>query len=311
MRPVARHQSALVAPLNAILGTEANLRILRVLAMADQEVSVGDLTRATGITAPGLRKALRVLEETGVVALGGTARGRRAGLRVQHPLTRAIIGLFAVEAKRVSGLWGDLSVLVSGTPALAAWVEGSVAMGEDELHDSIELWVLADSGDVDNVREALEPGLERIDRKWAVMVELRPTTRADLAVGRRKRLLDVKPLLGPPPTAFVPKRKRGKLQAHHSDHDARSLAIGVALAALIEKDSSVFTRTLKHLTSERPTNPDQKEWLRILRSSSPARVRALLVEPGERATRLRQSLPFLRALTDSERSALRAEVDGG
>jgi hypothetical protein len=38
------------------------------------------------------------------------------------------------------------------------------------------------------------------------------------------------------------------------------------------------------------------EWRQILRTQSPTRIRKLLVDPGERATRLRQTLPFLDAI---------------
>ena len=45
-----------------------------------------------------------------------------------------------------------------------------------------------------------------------------------------------------------------------------------------------------------------REWDRILRTMSTARLRRFLVDPGERATRLRQTLPFVGALTAEERA---------
>ena len=48
------------------------------------------------------------------------------------------------------------------------------------------------------------------------------------------------------------------------------------------------------------------EWERILATMSPARLERLLVEPSERATRQRQSLPALALLTPAERCAVLA-----
>jgi len=52
-----------------------------------------------------------------------------------------------------------------------------------------------------------------------------------------------------------------------------------------------------------------KEWLRLL-SLPPAMLQRFLVDPGPRATRLRQSLPALGLLTPREREAvLRARTE--
>jgi hypothetical protein len=50
------------------------------------------------------------------------------------------------------------------------------------------------------------------------------------------------------------------------------------------------------------------EWDRILATMSPSRLRRFLVEPGERATRLRQTLPALDLLTPAERNAVLASM---
>ena len=43
-----------------------------------------------------------------------------------------------------------------------------------------------------------------------------------------------------------------------------------------------------------------EEWAQILRTTSLPRLRRFLVEDSERATRLRQSLPFVEAVTPQE-----------
>ena len=66
---------------------------------------------------------------------------------------------------------------------------------------------------------------------------------------------------------------------------------------------------MKRLVRASPSEQRElREWERVLRSS-PYKIRRLLVDPGERATRLRQTLPFLDALTPEERDAALAHVD--
>ena len=45
MRPVTVRQSALRAPLNAFLGTEANVRLLRILTQTAEPVTATQLAR--------------------------------------------------------------------------------------------------------------------------------------------------------------------------------------------------------------------------------------------------------------------------
>jgi hypothetical protein len=52
-----------------------------------------------------------------------------------------------------------------------------------------------------------------------------------------------------------------------------------------------------------------REWDRVLQTMSLARLRRFLTDRGERATRLRQTLPFLDALSSAERKALLARID--
>lgn len=64
----------------------------------------------------------------------------------------------------------------------------------------------------------------------------------------------------------------------------------------------ILGRTRKASASERAT---LEEWDEILTTMSIPRLRRFLTDPGPRATRLRQSLPFVDALSQQEREALR------
>jgi hypothetical protein len=86
--------------------------------------------------------------------------------------------------------------------------------------------------------------------------------------------------------------------------DARSLALHAVIARKIERDPRLLAKARRNLDrwrSARGREPHAlAEWRRIL--ARPWReVAALLVDPGEDATRLRQSSPFAGVLTPAER----------
>ena len=54
---------------------------------------------------------------------------------------------------------------------------------------------------------------------------------------------------------------------------------------------------------------DLREWDTILRTMSHPRLLKFLTDPGERATRLRQSMPFLGVLHEADRRKLLAEME--
>ena len=108
-------------------------------------------------------------------------------------------------------------------------------------------------------------------------------------------------------------RFRGK---HHSDLDSRGLEFGRAIAAAIKEDPTLIerarawidTRAKKASAGERR---ELEEWQRLLRTTSLVRLRRVLTDPGERATRLRRTLPFLDALSAAERDALIDAAESG
>jgi len=56
MRPTSRPQSALRCPLNHILGTEANVRVLRAILLSDIPIGVPELARRAELQPSGRGK---------------------------------------------------------------------------------------------------------------------------------------------------------------------------------------------------------------------------------------------------------------
>ena len=326
MRRVSIPKSAVTFPLNRILSTEGKVRLLRVLARNPGALGVSDLARQTGLTDRGTRIALTSLEPTGIVELQGGGTASRVSFRVEHPLAESLVALFRAEEVRFETIIDTIRAAVEGlSPApTAAWIQSPVATGRDLPGDAIVVAFLADAASVDDAAIQLERALENLERSMDVTIEIRGLTRADLAVmteAQRQQMIDAMSLVGPAPSVFAgmseqpqsTDRIRGK---RHSDPDARGLAFGSAIAAAIKEDPTLIerarawieTRMKKASAGERR---ELEEWQRLLRTTSPARLRRVLTDPGERATRLRQTLPFLDALSAAERDALIDAAESG
>ena len=96
------------------------------------------------------------------------------------------------------------------------------------------------------------------------------------------------------------------MQRTHADKDADALQRGRAIAALIRKDASLIARACQAVESRKERaslrlHESLDDWARLLRTSSPTTLARLLVDPSDKMTRLRQTLPFLDVLRADER----------
>jgi hypothetical protein len=143
------------------------------------------------------------------------------------------------------------------------------------------------------------------------------TVASDLPAAPRSELEQLKqsiPLLSPPPSAFIDTgrasgRRKPAARLSHGDLDARALRIADEIAEAMKRDPRIAKRALdfieKRLVDASPGERHElREWEHVLRTTSPQRLRSFLRDPGERATRLRQTLPFLAVLSDKERERL-------
>ena len=73
MRPIVSNQNSLRNPLNKLMGTQALVRLLRVLANeVDGPLTAPNAAEHAGLTIPGAHKALKRLVRSGlVVRVGG------------------------------------------------------------------------------------------------------------------------------------------------------------------------------------------------------------------------------------------------
>lgn len=323
MRPTVKPQSALRTPLNTLLGTEASVRVLRVLTESSAPISSGDLAKRAQLDASGVRRTLKALLNVGIVERIGTGRQGQAQLRKGHPLARPLKALFDAERHRVEMVFDSIRSAAGRLtqPPQSVWIEGPVATAGDRMGDPVMLGLLASAGELQELTESLRTMVGPLERTQDVTIELRGRTKADLLTlpaRERQRLGEAIALLGPPPTAFLPPespRRRGEARPTrtHADHDYRLRALASAIADKLRDDPTLADRARAYVRKRlRKASPREqkelREWDQILRTMSTPRLRQFLTDPGPRASRLRQTLPFVGALTPQERKRVLSEV---
>lgn len=163
-------QSAQRYPLTQVLGTEANVRLLRELSLHGGQLSAPSLVSRTALAKGSVRTGLNVLLEFGVIAVIGSGHAQLYSLRANYPLRATIEALFEAEHSRFDAIVHAIRHAASGcTPSpLAVYVYGSVARGQDRPDSDLDILVVADNEAVDvshvtrAMRDALQEPSERI-----------------------------------------------------------------------------------------------------------------------------------------------------
>jgi DNA-binding transcriptional ArsR family regulator len=323
MRPAKTSQGTLVAPLNRILGTEAHVRLLRILSRASGPLSRPELARYIRLDESGVRRALDALGVEGIVEAVEGGGHMRMRLRDAHPLAAALRALFEAEGKRAQEIIYAIrrKVRTLSRRPEAMWIMMTGRRHPDAL-DVVRVSVLAYPRDVDALARELRLALREVERAHDVVIEVTSRTAADLETVDAQEYADVMEALavvGPKPGVYLPDEPpaetapkpappRGRWRTH-AELDRRALALGRAIGDRLVRDPSLIDRARgyvrRRLTEAAPgERQEMEEWDGILDTMPPARLRAFLTDPGERATRLRQSLPFVDVLSASEREAV-------
>jgi hypothetical protein len=166
--------------------------------------------------------------------------------------------------------------------------------------------------------------LNEIQSLSDVALELRSLTQADLKTASAMLLRDleqVETVFGPSPTDLLAAWEASSSGGHgktgtqrrgpiaHELHDRRSKRAAQLIAAKLARDPSLVAKARTYLTRREAIAGDAErvtlsEWLGVIDSLSVRQLSAFLTSDSERAIRLRQSLPFLDALTKAERDSI-------
>jgi predicted nucleotidyltransferase len=320
VRPTSHPQSALRYPLSSVLGREANIRVLRAIFLSDIPIGVSDLARRTRLQASGVARVCTKLEELDVIeAVGRGARFRQYRRAKRFPLASALAQMFAEERRYAEEALREITAAVRmGRPLQAAWIEGPVALSTDRPADAVVIGLLTEPVAVEAVRRDRWQRLMPIQSERNLTIELKVLTIADLKAAdakRRAELEQVILIVGPPPLDLAavrepsPGSRRVAESRTHGQLDARAMDIARAVGERIGRDPSLVEDAKRYIERRLPSaSPGERleleEWQSALASMSTPRLRRFLTQDSERATRLRQSLPFLEALTEEERKAI-------
>lgn len=298
MRPIVTKNNGMKYPLDEILGSQGNIRILRALLHeADVPLSAPDIARIAGITTQGARKALDRLIGCGIIERIGSGRSTQYGLRKEAPLSKALINLFASEGERYDRIIHSLKTFLAEVPEVSvAWLSTPPRV----IGGSVELNVVASAKDIGWISEELRSQLVSIEHEYDLVVELALFTRADAPQPGGNAIL----LLSP--ESCQEKRSKGQESTSHSSREARALAISRVIADMIRHDPTLISRAKHHLNRLMHDNlgtatSDVAEWRQLLETYSTERIRKLLTSKTSRANRLRQTSPFFAILTSGER----------
>ena len=315
MRLPKRPENQLLRPLNEILGTQANVRILRALALSGTCVTSGELAQRAHLGRTSIYPALRALERTGIIEFVGAGSHSQVQLRERHPLALGLRELFRTEARRFDELISALRDLLVEPPTrpISVWAD-ETAQGARSV-DALRLFFVARPEELEKLSDFLNVRLTEIERAYDVHIVLRGLTRSEVETFYRARpesLSEVMLLDGVPPVALLeasrPKGKQPTLRSH-TEHDTRSRKLALAIATKIRRDPGLIRIAEDRIrrradTASAGERRELTEWMRMLSTMSSARLRRFLLEDSEQAVRLRQSLPALNLLSTAERQAV-------
>lgn len=154
-------QSALRYPVTIILGTDANVRLLRELSLHGGLLSSPLLADRSGLARASVWSALGTLEGIGIVSSEGTGRTRLYRFNDKHPLATALEALFEQEGLGYSNIIAVIADVVSAVRpnVLAAWIYGSVARGDDRPDSDLDIAVVSSSEKLESALQEIREGL--------------------------------------------------------------------------------------------------------------------------------------------------------
>jgi len=130
--------------LTRILGTEANVRLLRELSRHGGQLSAPSLVARTGLAKTSVWAGLASLAAMGILSVAGTGRARLYSIRADHALRVPLDALFDAEETRFQDILAAIrnAARTCGQELAAVWLYGSVARGEDRPGSDLDLIVV-------------------------------------------------------------------------------------------------------------------------------------------------------------------------
>lgn len=169
-------------PLNALLGSAGNLRLLRALCTSPAARSVSQLAEATGLTAQGVRNVLGGLVANGIASVAGAGRSQVYSANRGHPLFALVRPLFEAERSRWNSLREGLRKTLAGRPAVhSAWYYGSTARGVDSPGSDFDVAIVVKGAGVDRTLALVRKDLRSLEEAFGLSFSVIGLSMADVA----------------------------------------------------------------------------------------------------------------------------------
>jgi predicted transcriptional regulator len=306
MRPIASEQDPLRYPLNEIFGTQAHVRVLRVMSVeVEGPLTTSDIAKHTGLTVPGAQKSLGKLLRSGFISRVGGGRKHQYEIRRSDRLMQIAIALFQSEKNRyerlLSAIKNEIKKLTP--PPYAVWIQANPR----EIDDPLVLGLLHESLDLTKCANDLRAGLDGVEKDFDVTIELEGHTKADIPDLELDGIIILYGVVPNKPTEIT--KHRAKKVMTHRQKDAQLKRLSRNLADIIQEDASLVRRAKDHIDSllmedQGTAAGDLMEWRNILDTYSIQRLVSFVMSSSERARRLRQSNPFFAVVNVDERARL-------
>jgi predicted transcriptional regulator len=311
MRPIASEQDPLRYPLNELLGTRANVRLLRVMANeVEGPLTAADVAKRAGLTVPGAQKALEKLLRSGFVSRVGGGRKHQYEIRLSDRLMQIVVELFQAEMNRYEQLLAAIRKEINNLtpPPQAAWLQAAPR----EIDEPLIVGLFHESLHLTQCVHQLRAGIHRVEKDFDLTIEIEGYTKADIS---DLELGGVTVLYGVvPQTSNYPVQRQTKKTLMHLEKDRQLEMLSQKLAGILEKDASLVRRAKDHIDrllkeDHGAAAGDLMEWRNILDTYSIQRLAGFFTSSSERANRLRQSNPFFAILNDDERAQMTDDLE--
>jgi predicted transcriptional regulator len=310
MRPIASEQDPLRYPLNEIFGTQAHVRVLRVMAVeVEGPLTTSDIAKRTGLTVPGAQKSLGKLLRSGFISRVGGGRKHQYVIRRSDRLMQIAIELFQSEKNRYERLLSAIKNEIKNLtpPPHAAWIQTTPR----EIDEPLILGLLHETLYLTKCTNYLRTGLDGVEKDFDLTIELEGYTKADIPDLELNGITILYGIVPNKPTGQI--RQRATKTMTHRQKDSQLKLMSRTLADIIQQDASIVRRAKDHIDSllmedQGTAAGDLMEWRNILDTYSIQRLVRFVMSSSERAKRLRQSNPFFAVLNTDERSKLVAEL---
>jgi predicted transcriptional regulator len=303
MRPIVSGQNPLRYPLNELLGTQAHVRLLRVMINeVDGPLTASDAAKRAGLTLPGAQKALGKLCRSGFISRVGGGRKHQYEIRSSDRLMQVVTDLFQAEKDRygqlVTSIIKEIKNLIPHPRA--AWIRSF----PDQLDTPLTIGLLHDTRHLTNCVRKLRTQLNQVESVFDLTIEIEGYTQADIIDLSFKGITLLYGVL-PQPDSHI--RKQTKNPMTHKEKDQSLHRLSRKIAEAIEQDASIVRRALEYIDrlsmeDHGMANNDIEEWRDILEMYPIQRLTRFLTSTSQRANRLRQSNPFFAILNLDEKA---------